>query len=91
MNSYDCYDLSYEWIIISGRTSIHQNIANPFLNMGDYDSTDLEGVICVNNPVTTSLISELIKNDVDFNGENGCGTISTYKKRILYSLSLFYD
>ena len=90
-NNKEKYDLTYEWAVLSGNDNIHQNLANPFLNMPNYDSTDLEGVIIINNKLSTELIKHLVMSDKELSKICGNGTASDYKKRILNSLSLFWD
>jgi hypothetical protein len=85
------YDLTYQWEVISGNTNINLNFANPFINMNDYDNTDLEGLIIINNKLSTELIKHLVMPDNELSKIIGNGTVSDYKKRIINSLSLFWD
>ena len=91
INNNDKYDLTYQWEIISGNQNIHHNFANPFINMNDYDNTDLEGLIIINNKLSTELIKHLVMPDNELSKIIGNGTVSDYKKRIINSLSLFWD
>ena len=70
----DKYDLTYQWEVISGNTNIHKNHANPFINMnGNYDTTDMEGIIVVNNKLSTELIRHLVMPDEELS--KICGEI----------------
>ena len=87
----DKYDLTYQWEVISGNTNIHKNHANPFINMDSkYDTTDMEGVIVVNNNLTTEFIKHLVMPNDELSKICGDGSPEDYKKRIIYSLSLFW-
>ena len=87
----DKYDLTYQWEVISGNTNIHKNHANPFINMDrNYDTTDMEGIIVVNNKLSTELIRHLVMPDEELSKICGDGSAQDYKKRIIYSLSLFW-
>ena len=87
----DKYDLTYQWEVILGNTDIHKNHANPFINMDtNYDTTDMEGVIVVNNQITTELIKHLVMPNDELSKICGDGSPEDYKKRIIYSLSLFW-
>ena len=91
-NNKGKYDLSYDWQIISGNSNIHQNQANPFLNMAyNYDTTDLEGLIIVDNKLSTEMIKHLVMPENELSKICGNGTAMDYKKRILNSLSLFWS
>ena len=69
------YDLTYQWEVISGNTNIHKNYANPFINMnGNYDITDMEGIIVVNNKLSTELIRHLVMPDEELSKICGDGS-----------------
>ena len=86
----DKYDLTYQWEVISGNSNIHKNHANPFINMNSrYDSTNMEGVIVVNNQLSTELIKHLVMPNEKLQKICGVEDAEDYKKRIIYSLSLF--
>ena len=86
----DKYDLTYQWEVISGDTNIHKNNANPFINMDfRYDPTDMEGVIVVKNQLSTELIKHLVMPNEKLQKICGVEDAEDYKKRIIYSLSLF--
>jgi len=91
INNNDKYDLTYQWEIISGNQNIHHNSANPFVNMNEYDNTDLEGLVVINNRLSTELIKHLVMPENELSKIIGNGTTDDYKKRILNSLSLFWD
>ena len=88
----DKYDLTYQWEVISGNSNIHKNHANPFINMNfRYDTTDMEGVIVVKNQLSIELIKHLVMPNEELSKICGDGDAEDYKKRIIYSLSLFWS